>query len=117
MGTHRGRKLDLQHPRAALTFDDVVKAFCIHGQQVYPVASAPASIFKAAVLTLVPHWKDSSTYGEALASKEIDVVTRWWLLCALADAGQAMKLYGSREEAEQAMSDQGLLDQSATIAR
>src|SRR5437660_9223338 len=107
MGTHRGRKLDLQHPRAALTFDDVMKAFYIHGQQIYPIASAPASIFKAAVLALVPHWKDSSTYGEALASKEIDVVTRWWLLCALADAGQAMTLYGSREQAEQAMSDQG----------
>jgi hypothetical protein len=43
------------------------------------------------------------------------VVTRWWLLCALADAGQAMTLYGSREQAEQAMSNQGQLDESAAI--
>jgi hypothetical protein len=57
-------------------------------------------------------WKMSLTYGETLASIKIDVVTRWWLLCALADAGQAMTLYDSREVAERVL---GQLDQSPAI--
>ena len=116
MGTHRGRKLEDQHPRAALAIDDVQHSWFTHHGQAFSAAKAPDAVFRAAVLDLAPHWKDSPTYGEALASIEIDVVTRWWLLCGLADAGQAMKLYSSREAAMRVLSDQVQLDQSATIA-
>ena len=93
------RKADQQHPRAALTLDEIAKAYFIHDQQIYPVASAPASIFRAAVLDLAPQWQTSSV----LASKDIDLVSRWWLLCELSRAGRLMTLYAGREEAERAL--------------
>ena len=108
MGTHRGRKLEDQHPRAALTFDDVQRSWFAHYGQAYPVASAPAAIFRMAVLDLAPSWSSSTVLG----SKEIDLVSRWWLLCELSGVGRPMTLYGSKEEAEQVL---GQLD-PATIA-
>ena len=90
-------------PSAAITFEQIAGAWFIHDQQIWPVASAPASMFRAAVLAQAPQWKDIPVYSEVLASATLDTVTRWWLLCGLADAGQAMMLYASREEAERAL--------------
>ena len=88
-----------RYATAAITYDEVTKAYFIADGQVFPVASAPASIFRAAVLDLAPQWQTSST----LASKDIDLVSRWWLLCELSKAGRPMKLYAGREEAERAL--------------
>ncbi|HEX3641631.1 MAG TPA: hypothetical protein VHV10_10095 [Ktedonobacteraceae bacterium] len=66
------------------------------------VTDAPTEIFKAAVLALAPHWADSEIYGPLLASPE-DLAERWFLLCGLCEAKRAMRLYASREEAEQAV--------------
>ncbi|SRR5260370_30072048 len=84
---------------AAVAYDEVTKAWFLHAGQAYPVASAPASIFRAAVLDLAPQWQTSSV----LASKDIDLVSRWWLLCELSRAGRLMTLYAGREEAERAL--------------
>ena len=93
------RKAEQQHPRAGLTYDEATKAWFIADGQVFPVASAPASIFRAAVLDLAPQWQTSSV----LASKDIDLVSRWWLLCELSSTGRPMMLYASREEAERSL--------------
>jgi hypothetical protein len=93
------RKADQQHPRAAVTYDEMTKSYFIADGQVFPVASAPASIFRAAVLDQAPEWKSSTV----LAGKDIDLVSRWWLLCELSMAGRPMTLYGSREEAERVL--------------
>jgi hypothetical protein len=110
------RKADQQHPRAALTFDEIAKSYIIADDQIYPVASCPSAIFKMVVLNQAPQWKDSPTYGPMLASATHDTVTRWWILCSLCEAGRPMKLYASREEAERALGDQVQLDRS-TAAR
>jgi hypothetical protein len=88
-----------KYPSAAITYDEAAKAWFIADGQIFPVASAPASIFRAAVLDQAPEWKSSTV----LASKDIDLVSRWWLSCELSMAGRPMTLYGSREEAERVL--------------
>lgn len=60
---------DQQHPQAELTFDEIIKAWFVHAGRAYPVESAPAAIFNAAVPELVPNWSMSPIYWEALASQ------------------------------------------------
>ena len=79
------------------------QSYFIHNDQVHSVASCPTPIFRSAVLTLAPYWPANEAYSGILAASEIDFAVRWYLLVALAEAGKAMRLYGSREEAEQAV--------------
>jgi|SRR5579872_654758 len=113
------RVLNSEHyATAAVTYDDVMKAWFAHDGQAYPVASAPTSVFKAAVLRIAPEFWGNAAAQELFKGKvQLDAVDRWFILDALAEKQCTLQLYKSREQAEQAMSDQGQLDQPATIAR
>jgi hypothetical protein len=72
----------------------------VYAGHVCPVATAPTSIFRAAVLERAPAWAFSAEYALILGQSELDVFERWWLLCELASHSQAIALYESRACAE-----------------
>jgi len=67
---------------------------------VYNVASAPSVIFKAWLTALPPQWPYGSG-DDAMAllkSTELDLCSRWWLLCLLGKARTPLKLYHLKSE-------------------
>jgi hypothetical protein len=82
------------------------RAWFTHAGTAYPVISAPAHVFSAAVLERAPKWKYSGGYMAMLKQDEIDYQTRWWLLCCLADDKRGLALYESREAAVRACAEQ-----------
>jgi hypothetical protein len=98
----------MRKPRESLAlkpkvdFDDVGHAWFRYMGNVYPVASAPSDVFRAAVLQKAPNWRESAEYWKVLKQAELDRYDQWWLLNGLADTHRAIMLYESRESAEQA---------------
>lgn len=90
-------KVDYQHAK---------RLWFTHAGNPYPVISAPADIFSAAVLARSPKWKYSDGYMAILEQDEISYHERWWLLCCLADDKRGLALYESREAAERAGAEQ-----------
>jgi len=62
----------------------------------YPLAQAPEPVFRSVITPSLPHQEQIVS---CLKDAQTDSITRWWLLCALADLGRKVKLYASREEA------------------
>jgi hypothetical protein len=60
----------------------------------------PEQLFQAVI---IPHLgvleEDKELVRDTLKKKQTDLLTRWWLLCRLADGGRKVRLYASREEA------------------
>jgi hypothetical protein len=90
-------KVDYQHAK---------RLWFTHVGTAYPVISAPADIFSAAVLARSPKWCYCGGYMAMLKQDEIDYQTRWWLLCCLADDKRGLALYESREQAERVCAEQ-----------
>jgi len=92
------------HP-PIISYRQSALAYFIYDNQVYPVATAPSSIFKEAILALPPSWPTGSAPDatKLLKAKELDTPARWWLLCLLGKARTPLKLYASREAAEKVM--------------
>lgn len=87
-------------------YKDTKRSWFIHAGKAYPVQTAPADVFSAAVLARYPKWKYSDGHMAVLKQDEIDYYERWWLLNCLADNKCGMTLYESREAAEQACTEQ-----------
>jgi hypothetical protein len=87
-------------------YKDTKRSWFTHAGKAYPVISAPADVFSAAVLARYPKWKFSAEYSRVLKQDELDYHTRWWLLCCLADNKCKLKLYDSKEAAERACTEQ-----------
>jgi hypothetical protein len=73
----------------------------IHNGTAYSVKDAPTSVFRSAVLAMMPGWRQCAQYCHVLRQSDIDIYARWWLLCCLVDVKKAITLYMSRDEAEQ----------------
>jgi len=94
----------LSHP-PVIPFSACSHSYFIHQGTVYNVASAPSVIFKAWIADLPPVWPYGSG-DDAMAllkSTELDLCSRWWLLCLLGKARTPLKLYASKEMAEKVM--------------
>ena len=89
-----------------IDFHDIRHAWFTHAGHAYPVISAPADVFKSAVLAKAPYWRQDDEYGPLLKQDELDIFTRWYLLCALAESHRAIPLYESREQSEQECREQ-----------
>jgi len=102
-----------KYPSAAITFEQIAGAWFIHDQQIYPVASAPIEVFRSAVLEIAPEYWGNAAAQELFKGKvQLDSVDRWFILDALAEKQCTLQLYKSREQTEQAMSDQVQMDQA-----
>jgi|SRR5882757_617387 len=75
-------------------------SYFIYNNTIHSVAHCHSDVFKSAILKLAPHWKSHEEYAPILNGMD-DVITRWFLLCALAEGERRMKLYGTREDAEE----------------
>lgn len=82
------------------------RSWFTHAGNPWPVISAPAHVFSAAVLARSPKWRYCAGYMAVLKQDEIDYQTRWWLLNCLADDKREMTLYESREAAERVCAEQ-----------
>ena len=67
--------------------------------QAYPLETAPEPIFRSVITPSLPLLEDRGQVVSCLKDAQTDSITRWWLLCGLADIGRKVKLYASREEA------------------
>jgi hypothetical protein len=67
-------------------------SYFVYNRQAHSIADCSDTTFKEAVLKLAPHWKDNDEYAEVLEDS-MDIHTRWWLLCSLADSYCGMTLY------------------------
>ena len=95
----RGRQHDTL---SKVDYQGTKNAWFTHAGKVYPVISAPTSVFRAAVMARSPQWKKCAEYIRVLKQDEIDYTMRWWLLNSLADRHREIVLYASRDDAEQA---------------
>ena len=75
-----------------LDYHDVKRACFEYAGKSYPVATAPTSIFQAAVLAQIPKWEFSAGYRTLLSKKELDLFDRWYLLNCLADKKKGIVL-------------------------
>ena len=89
-----------------ISFHAIRHAWFNYAGRAYPVISAPAGVFSAAVLVSAPQWRHCASYCHVLKQAELDYSTRWWLLCCLADGHKRLVLYSSQEQAEQACREQ-----------
>jgi hypothetical protein len=76
--------------------------FVLQGQ-AYSVFECSSSIFKRAVLERLPYWRTDGTYGPILRQPTLEMHEKWYLLVSMHEAERPLKLYSSREEAEQAV--------------
>jgi hypothetical protein len=97
------RKYKLRRKSPLLPPIDILDArhgYFVHNGDVYSVKNAPDDIFRAAVLSFAPYWCSAPQYAPLLAD-DMDLYSKWYLLCALVDSNRPMVLYQSRESAEQ----------------
>ena len=94
------------HYLPKVDYKDTKRLWFTYAGKAYPVISAPASVFSAAVLARYPKWKYSDGHMAVLKQDEIGYHERWWLLCCLADNKSKLTLYNSKEQAEQACTEQ-----------
>jgi hypothetical protein len=80
---------------------DAKQGYFVHNGDVYAVKNASDAVFRSAVLALAPYWRSAPQYSSLLAD-DMDLYSKWYLLCALSDSNRPMTLYSSREAAEQA---------------
>jgi len=83
------------HPR--VSYAQAKESYFTHNDQAHSVASAPSSIFKAAILARAPAWASDESYSGLLLCPDLE--SRWYLLNALAEAGKPLKIYASAEQA------------------
>ena len=81
---------------------DMKHSYFVYGNEAYRVADAPSDVFRSAVLDLAPYWAHRNEEHGPLLATEIDIWSRWYLLCELAATDRPMPLYPSRESAEAA---------------
>jgi hypothetical protein len=93
-------KLKIKSLLPPIDIEDARHCYFVHNGDVYSVKNAPDAVFRAAVLSLAPYWCSAPQYAPLLAD-DIDLYSRWYLLCSLSDSHRPMKLYASRESAEQ----------------
>jgi hypothetical protein len=84
-----------------IDYKDIRRAWFVYAGQYYSVAGAPTSVFRDAVLERAPQWRYKDEYWSLLKQDELDLSSRWYLLCSLADSHRALVLYPSRMAAEQ----------------
>ncbi len=88
----------LKHNQPKIDFQDVRRAWFDYAGESYPVASAPTSVFKAAVLEKAPHWRYHAEYKSFFRKRELDLLDRWYLLCDLARTDKAITLHTNVEQ-------------------
>ncbi len=81
-------------PPILLSFAKI--AYFIYSDTVYSVAHCHSEVFRQAVLHLAPHWSIHETYAPILY-EDMDIMDRWYLLCALSESGKGMVLYTKDE--------------------
>ena len=81
-------------PPILLSFAKI--AYFIYRDTVYSVANCHSEVFREAVLQLAPHWNVHETYAPILY-EDMDIMARWYLLCALSEENKGMQLY-TRDE-------------------
>ena len=82
--------------RPAISLAQAQISFFISSGKAYSIATTSDTIFKEAVLQLAPNWTTHETYAPILED-EMDIYTRWFLLCSLADSERGMKTYTEDE--------------------
>lgn len=85
-----------------IDIQDAKQGWFVHNGDVYSVRTAPSAAFRDAVLALAPHWLYLNDERGALLATDMDFLARWWLLCELTHGERPMRLYGHRDDAEQA---------------
>jgi hypothetical protein len=86
-------------------YKEAKRSWFVYAGKAYPVLTAPASVFRAALLERYPNLKLCAEY-EYVVKDELDYYERWWLLNLIADHKRGLALYGSREQAERACTEQ-----------
>jgi hypothetical protein len=66
--------------------------------QPYPVATAPTSVFKAAVLEKAPAWRYHAEYKSFFRKPELDLLDRWYLLNDLVRIQSPITLHARVEQ-------------------
>lgn len=94
------KKLPVLAIKPKIDYHDAKHAYFIHSGMVYAVATAPSSIFKAAVLERLPNWLTHDEYGPILKQDTLELYDRWFLLCEMRYAPRKLQTYKSRDEAE-----------------
>jgi hypothetical protein len=84
--------------RPKISFHSIEHAWFTHAGQRYPVASAPTSVFRAAVLEKAPAWKHHLEYRSLLRKDELDLCDRWYLLNELARTHRPIALLSRVEQ-------------------
>jgi hypothetical protein len=84
------RKVSVTTP-PAITLRQMYSSFFQFEGQTYPVATSPTSIFKSAVRALHPGPFNVTT-EQLLEQEELDLVSRWYLICELDRLKRPMQL-------------------------
>jgi hypothetical protein len=87
------------HERPKIDLYDAQRASFTYSGQTYRVASAPSSVFKAAVLEKAPMWNFHDQYTSILRKREIDMLDRWYLMCCLEDTHRGIMVPASEQVA------------------
>jgi hypothetical protein len=88
----------LKHNQPKIDFQDVRRAWFDYAGQSHSVASAPTSVFKAAVLEKAPAWKYHAEYKSFFRKRELDLLDRWYLLCDLIRIDRPITLHARVEQ-------------------
>jgi hypothetical protein len=81
--------------RPAISYAQAAQSYFVHAGAVHSVPTAPASVFKAAILACRRDWVTNGNYSGLLHCS--DLVTRWFLLVSLCEAGAPLTLVSCRE--------------------
>jgi hypothetical protein len=80
----------------AISYSQASTSYFIHNGQVYPVASAPTSIFKAAM----PTQEVTIPLDSVFTYDELDMPARFYIINRLSEKGKPLQMYKSWAEAE-----------------
>ena len=110
-----GRPQGSHNTPIPISYQRAQRSYFIHDNQVLSVAAAPASLFREAILAAMDTKRLVVLSGALQDIKDVlsgpdDLFSRWWLLChcGLRFTAKPMKLYGSKEEAVQALKCEAL---------
>ena len=102
----RGRgKKQLQSNPPSLSLDEAQHAWLTLAGVAYAVETCTVQQFRTFVRQCAPSgWKDWDAKA-LLKQRSLDMLDRWYVLCALCQVKASVILYPSREAAEQAIVD------------
>jgi hypothetical protein len=100
---HVKNKSNASTYQPTISYQQAKESWFTHKGQPYSVAGCSASLFRDAVLSLMPQWASDENYNGFLAASKIDPVIRWYLLCSLSEAKRPLTIYSSKQETVQAL--------------